>query len=227
MPELLHGMLPAGQEPAIRDLAVTLVTAALFGVAVAAIYFLTQRRGRAETASLVATIVLLAVLLAMVTLVIGQNLARAFGLVGVLSIVRFRTVVDDTRDTAFVIYAVVVGMAVGSGFVTLAWVSLPVVGGVAWALSLWGSGRGKRAGRATLVVRLPVGTDHAGVLDPTFAKHLTTSRLTATCTAGKGTLLELTYAARLRPGGSAVALITDLTRVEGAQGIEWKEASGG
>ena len=50
---------------------------------------------------------LLTILIAMVTMVIGNNMARAFGLVGALSIVRFRTVVEDTRDTAFVIFAVV------------------------------------------------------------------------------------------------------------------------
>ena len=50
----------------------------------------------------------------MVTQVIGDNVARAFSLVGALSIVRFRTVVRDTQDTAYVIFAVAVGMAVGA-----------------------------------------------------------------------------------------------------------------
>src|SRR2546430_8185921 len=48
------------------------------------------------------------------TQVIGDNVARAFSLVGALSIVRFRTVVRDTQDTAFVIFSVVVGMAIGA-----------------------------------------------------------------------------------------------------------------
>ncbi len=57
---------------------------------------------------------LLAVLIAMVTQVIGDNVALAFSLVGALAIVRFRTVVRDTQDTAFVMLSVVVGMAVGA-----------------------------------------------------------------------------------------------------------------
>src|SRR6187549_3416667 len=65
-------------------------------------------KGAEMGASFPATLVLLAVLIAMVTQVIGDNVARA------LSIVRFRTVVRDTRDTAFVIFAVVVGMAAGA-----------------------------------------------------------------------------------------------------------------
>jgi hypothetical protein len=47
--------------------------------------------------SFTATLVLLSILIAMVTQVIGDNVARAFSLVGALSIVRFRTVVRDTQ----------------------------------------------------------------------------------------------------------------------------------
>jgi hypothetical protein len=67
------------------------------------------------------------VLIAMVTQVIGDNIARAFSLVGALSIVRFRTAVRDTEDTAYVIFAVVVGMAVGAGHVWVATLGMAVV----------------------------------------------------------------------------------------------------
>jgi len=95
------------------DIVLRLLFAAAFGIAAGAAYFLTQRKSRSEAASFVATMVLLAILLGMVSMVIGSNIARAFALVGALSIVRFRSVVEDTRDTAFVIFAVVVGMAAG------------------------------------------------------------------------------------------------------------------
>lgn len=225
MPEWLREAVPAATDASPARLAVCLGTAALFGAAVAVIYHLTQRRTRAETASLVATMVLLTVLLAMVTLVIGQNMARAFGLAGVLSIVRFRTVVDDTRDTAFVIFAVITGMAVGSDFVPLAAVGVPIVGVVAWALSFWGgSARGRPA---VLVVKLGVSADPAAVVGPTLQKHLATHRVTGVGTARQGAAVELTYTVRLRPDASPVGLILDLNRVEGVQGVEWKEPSAG
>ena len=86
----------------------------LLGAVVAFVY----RRTRVPahtTPSFTVTLVLLTILIAMVTQVIGDNVARAFSLVGALSIVRFRTVVRDTQDTAYVIFAVAVGMAVGAG----------------------------------------------------------------------------------------------------------------
>ncbi len=72
------------------------------------------RTGAGTTSVFPATLVFLCLLIAMVTQVIGDNVARAFSLVGALSIVRFRTSVRDTKDTAFVIFAVAIGMAVGA-----------------------------------------------------------------------------------------------------------------
>src|SRR5215211_3980727 len=110
-----------------EEIAIRLACAAALGLAVAVVYFLTQRKKRAESASFVSTLVLLTILLAMVSMVIGSDIARAFSLVGALSIVRFRTVVEDTRDTAFVIFAVVTGMAVGLGYYVESLLALPLV----------------------------------------------------------------------------------------------------
>tara|TARA_B100001094_G_C17706355_1_gene565124 strand:- start:78 stop:578 length:501 start_codon:yes stop_codon:yes gene_type:complete len=56
----------------------------------------------------------------MVIMIIGNNLARAFALVGALSIIRFRTVVKDTKDTAFIFWSLASGMATGTGSYFLA-----------------------------------------------------------------------------------------------------------
>jgi len=92
--------------------------AVILGVAVAAIYRW-ARRGEAIQPTFLTTLVLLAAVIAMATQVIGDNVARAFSLVGALSVVRFRTVVKDTQVTAFVIFAVVVGMASGANHLVL------------------------------------------------------------------------------------------------------------
>src|SRR5947209_2550324 len=120
MPEWLDAAIPTAAELPAALLFGNLGQSAILGVAVAVIYLLTQRKGRREAVPFVATLVLLTILIAMVTRVIGDNTARAFSLAGALAIIRFRTVVDDTRDTAFVIAGVVTGMAVGAGMVDVA-----------------------------------------------------------------------------------------------------------
>src|SRR4029453_12202540 len=113
MPEFLKELV--SETPAVSPLevAIRLVAGLLGGIIVSRIYRAT-RPDLAIAPSFPGTLVLLAVLIAMVTQVIGDSVARAFSLVGALSIVRFRTVVRDTQDTAFVIFAVIVGMAAGA-----------------------------------------------------------------------------------------------------------------
>ena len=209
------------------DIVLRLALAAAFGLAAAAAYFLTQRKKRSEAASFVATMVLLAVLLGMVSMVIGTNIARAFALVGALSIVRFRTVVEDTRDTAFVIFAVVVGMAAGAGAYLVAAVGIPIVGLIAWGLALWGrSGAAKGAAArerpTTMVVRLGIGVDPAAGVAGALAKHAEDVQLIGVATVRQGTALDLTYLLRPRAGGTILTLVGDLNRTEGVQGVEWK-----
>src|SRR6188508_2461245 len=116
---------------------------AALALAGAVVWIYKQTRAESEVIpSFTRTLVLLAILVAMVTQVIGTNTARAFGLVGALSIVRFRTVVRDTQDTAYVIFAVVVGMAMGAGNILVGVVGLVVVGIAAWIM--------RRRGRAAI-----------------------------------------------------------------------------
>src|SRR4051794_11486078 len=106
MPEWLNTSLSGGAPTAPGLLVWRIGTALVLGVAVAGLYRW-ARRGQAVQPTFLTTLVLLAAVIAMATQVIGDNVARAFSLVGALSVVRFRTVVKDTQDTAFVIFAVV------------------------------------------------------------------------------------------------------------------------
>jgi uncharacterized membrane protein YhiD involved in acid resistance len=61
-------------------------------------------------------------------MIIGNNLARAFGLVGALSIIRFRTAIKDTMDIVYIFLALAIGMAGGVGYHKLAFIGAIVVG---------------------------------------------------------------------------------------------------
>ncbi len=216
MPEFLTRAiepLPDGGLSVLIRLAMALV----LGGVVAVVYRLT--RSEDETSpSFTVTLVLLAILIAMVTQVIGDNVARAFSLVGALSIVRFRTVVRDTQDTAYVIFSVAVGMAVGAGHPVLA---VSGIGVVAVAAFLMRRGSGTIQGRHPpyiLQVRLGLGHD-ASVLAPAFDAYLVDRTLVSIGTAKQGMALELSYRTALRTDDSAGELVKALNRVDGVQGI--------
>lgn len=208
-----------GEVPAAL-LVARLMAAFVLGCVVAGVYFYTRRSDKNDAASFIATLVLLSVLIAMVTVVIGNSVARAFSLVGALAIVRFRTVVEDTRDTAFVIFSVVVGMAAGAGNLLVPLVGIPIV---AVAAFVFRSGTGPpppQRGDSTLTIRVGLGREPHALFKEVFAKYLDHFDLIATSTARQGAVLELTYAIALRAEDGALRLVSELNQIEGVQGVE-------
>jgi uncharacterized membrane protein YhiD involved in acid resistance len=202
----------------LLNLGISLVLAAVLGWVVAFIY----RRSRKSVdviSSFPPTLVLLSILIAMVTQVIGDNLARAFGLVGALSIVRFRTVVRDTQDTAYVIFAVVVGMAVGAHHPYVAVIGLIVVGIVAALMRRRNSNAPDAQPAFLLNVRLAIGREMEPMLK-VVDEFVQGRDLLSISTAKSGVALDLTYETRLRPHASANELVRALNRVEGVQNVE-------
>jgi uncharacterized membrane protein YhiD involved in acid resistance len=61
------------------------------------------------------TLIMLCIISTMVMTIIGSSIALSLGMVGALSIVRFRTAVKDPRDTAYIFWAISVGLGTGSG----------------------------------------------------------------------------------------------------------------
>lgn len=215
MPEFLRGELQAAGGPLI--VLARLVGSMLLGGVVAWIYQRT-RPASDTSSSLSVTLVLLAILIAMVTQVIGDNVARAFSLVGALSIVRFRTVVRDTVDTAFVIFAVAVGMAAGAGHPSVAVSGIAVVGVAAWIMKWRQTGMESEISYL-LQVRVGLGHDVESVLAPALSAHVRSRRLVAMSTAKQGMAIEAIYRIELQNEPSAGELLKALNRIEGVQSV--------
>ena len=230
MPEVFSQSLTDFEAVPSIVVLVRLVAALLLGLVVALVYRLT--RSKSEVApSFSATLVLLSILIAMVTQVIGDNVARAFSLVGALSIVRFRTVVRDTQDTAFVIFAVGVGMAVGAGYPWLAVAGLAVVAIAAFAMNTRDTVPSASSTGSTgaepfeLQVRVGIGHDPQVVVGPALDVHAVDRRLISLSTARQGLAVDATFQASLRSIASADALLRALNTTEGVQSVTLSRAT--
>jgi len=100
--------------PSIFDIAGNMLVAFVCGLIISVVYRMVYK-GPSYSVTFVNSLVLLAMITSVVILVIGNNLARAFGLVGAMSIIRFRTAVRDTQDIIFIFFSLTVGMAAGVG----------------------------------------------------------------------------------------------------------------
>ena len=129
----------------------TIVLRIAVSVVIAAVLFLSYRlshSGSVYSAKFNVSLVSLAVITTTVMIVIGNNIALSLGMVGALSIVRFRTAIKDSRDTVYIFWAIVIGICCGSGdYVTAA------VGSAFVFLVLLVLGRIRNDNRALLILR--------------------------------------------------------------------------
>ncbi|MBS1830557.1 MAG: DUF4956 domain-containing protein [Acidobacteria bacterium] len=203
--------MPDNQPAAIL---LRLIAALAAGAAVAWIHAKSTRIP--HESSFTTTLVLLSVLIAMVTQVIGDNVARAFSLVGALSIVRFRTVVRDTRDTAFVIFSVAVGMAVGAMNLWVAGLGILVIGAAAFLLSRSNAAKPVIRSAHQLTIRANTAADLHHI-----AQHAGSSlgALQSIETLKQGTAIEAVYEYELRNPQDAQKLVKDLLLLEGVHEV--------
>jgi len=219
MPDFLVNAVKDVPEANPSDVLFRLTAALLLGAIVAWIY--RRTRNSAEiSSSFPVTLVLLCILIAMVTQVIGSNIARAFSLVGALSIVRFRTVVRDTQDTAYVIFAVAVGMAMGAKDLWVGAIGVGVVGIAAYLMMARARVFSAAQPAYVLEVRVGLGHDLDQLLGKTIDAHFQDRELVAMGTARQGAALDVRYEGRLKNGGAPDVLVAALNKIEGVQGVE-------
>ncbi len=217
MPEWLQTSLANGSEPAPAVLIWRIGMALILGAAVAGIYRW-ARRGEPVRVTFLTTLVLLATVIAMATQVIGDNVARAFSLVGALSVVRFRTVVKDSQDTAFVIFAVVVGMASGANHLVVGLVGLGIV--FAASLVLWPRRVDNWHGaECTLALRIAASAGARPAAEQLLGTATRQFTLTSVGTARQGASLELAYRVLLRQGCVPADLVMELNALEGVESV--------
>jgi uncharacterized membrane protein YhiD involved in acid resistance len=97
------------------DVFLAMSVASLLVFVLASVYRYTHR-GTSYSQSFIITLFLMAVSTSVVMMIIGSNIARAFSLVGALSIIRFRTAMKDARDTGYLFAAMIAGMGCGTDF---------------------------------------------------------------------------------------------------------------
>jgi hypothetical protein len=137
--EILEGSPFSGTSFTPENVLLSLMLAFVLGQVMAWVYYFTHS-GLSYSRTFVQSLVLVTIVVAMVMAVIGDNIIRAFGLMGALAIIRFRNVVKDTRDIVFIFCALVVGMAAGSQRYAIAVVGAVMLSLIAIYLYLTGFG---------------------------------------------------------------------------------------
>ncbi len=119
---------------------------AVLALLMSVVYRMTHT-GISYSRSFVLTMIIMAITVSFIMLIIGSNLARAFSLVGALSIVRFRNAVKDSRDTANIFMVMAMGMACGTKLYAMAIAFTLITSAIMLVLDRMGFGSSNRMAR--------------------------------------------------------------------------------
>ncbi len=215
MDEFLKTIVRPGESWNAAQIAANCGSAFLLGLFVSWIY----RRTHCQLTwsySFVNTLVLVSMIMGMVIMVIDNNIARAFGLAGAMSIIRFRTAVKDTRDTAFVFYSLGAGMAAGTGNLPLAWIGTLLIGLFIVILHLAGHGVSTRHAFILTFDTLAADADlDAEEYKAVFRKHFRRQSLMALRSARSGEVMRHRYGVILKEPARCADVVTELSSIEG------------
>ena len=147
MREYLYKILSSSESLTFEQILFQVLAALFIGIVIYISYYISHA-GTIYSKKFNLSLVLLTILTATVMTVIGNNVALSLGMVGALSIVRFRTAIKDSRDTAYIFWAIIVGICCGVGDFLVAGIGSSVV-----FLVLLVLGRIKNDNRVLLIVR--------------------------------------------------------------------------
>ena len=185
------------------------------GLVIAWLYRRTYR-GPGYSVAYTNTLILLTMATAVVIMTIGNNLARAFGLVGALSVVRFRHAVKNTQDIVYVFLALGIGMAAGVGFYDVALVGTLSIGLVILLLYKTRFATPRRDDYL-LQFNYRAAGDKTPPYQAILDGHCSKVTPVNVRSLGDTDLIELSYYVRLKRKEEGDALIRDLNRTPGVQ----------
>jgi uncharacterized membrane protein YhiD involved in acid resistance len=196
-------------EFAVTDMVLVMALGFVLSAAIGWIYQITHR-GTSYSQSFVFTLVLNGMVVSLVMLVIGSDIARAFSLVGALSIIRFRNAVKETRDVGFIFFTMAIGMAVGTKFYLLAVVGTIVIGAVIMLMTRY-NWYARDLSSHILHIQVPNGTTSEGLFDKALAKYTSSSELISADSVHNGMLTELTYSVGLKKSAQVQQFLTEIS----------------
>ncbi len=181
---------------------------------VIAYFYRQSHRGLSYSVSLVHTMILMGVTVSIIMVIIGSNVARAFALVGALSIIRFRNAVKESRDVAFIFMTMAVGMATGTGFYREAVVFTLFVSAAVYCLHRFDIGSMKTH-EILLKVHLPESLDYHSIFNEVFLQFLRDHTLLSVETIRGGTLIELAYSIQFKEDVRDIEFLDALRVING------------
>ncbi len=215
----MFNFLAGGNAATLNPLTVlvNIVFAFCLSVLISFVYKKTHS-GLSYSRSFVFTLILMSILISVITNVIGNSIATAFTLLGAFTIIRFRSSIKDTKDITYIFWALVTGMAIGTGNYLVAAVSTILIIGIVLLLSKFNFGSMKNYDHI-LIFFVDTSVASSNVYKGLFDKYLRYNNLLNINTREEGKKMDFTFSVRLINDDDASAFIAELKNVSGISNV--------
>ncbi len=190
------------------DSLITMTVALILGGAIAFTYYKTQKEEYYQR-SLAITLCMLPIILSVIILFIGSNIARAFSLAGTLSIIRFRSAPGDAKDIGFIFFDIAAGLACGVGLYGYG-ILFVLVLCIAIILLEAFKAFEKKTTNKTLKILIPEDLNYEGTFDEVLDTYTQKHTLTKIKTTDLGSLFELCYNVVMKDNVNEQEFLNDL-----------------
>ena len=169
---------------------ITMLVAIVFGAVIGLTYYKTQEENYQR--SMAVTLLMLPIILSVIIMFVGSNIARAFSLAGTLSIIRFRSAPGDPKDIGFIFFDIAAGLACGVGLYGYGAIFVVLLCVVMILIEKFGLFE-KKSVEKTLRITIPESLNYQGAFDEILKKYTKKYTLTRIKTTDLGSLFELNY----------------------------------
>jgi hypothetical protein len=201
-----------------QEIIINLILSFVLGLIISVVYKHTHK-GLSYSQSFMITNIFVAVIVCMVIMIIGNSLARAFALVGALSIIRFRTVVKDTKDTAYIFWSLAAGMASGTGSYFLAIAGTFIITSIAFILDKTNFGSIIKSEFILQFRTISNNSETSSLFNKTISKFSKSSTLLSSESSEDGESIKLSFDIVLKDEKNQTELISELSKIAGLKEI--------
>ena len=187
---------------------ITIAVALAFGIVISVAYYLT-RKEEVYQRSMAVTLLMLPVILSVIIVFIGSNIARAFSLAGTLSIIRFRSAPGDPEDIGFIFFDIAAGLACGVGLYAYGIMFVLILCAVVILVEKFRLLEGKYS-RKILKITIPEDLNYQGAFDGVLDKYTKKYTLSRIKTTDLGSLFELCYNVTVESGINEQEFLNEL-----------------
>jgi hypothetical protein len=174
----------------------------------------------------VQTLVLMSLVTTLIMIVIGSNIARAFSLVGALSIIRFRNAMKETRDVGYIFFVMAIAMACGTRFYLVALLATGIIATVVLAMHIFDFGSRGGGAEQLLTVQVPPGRDPENTLKPALDKLFDGYSLVSVESGRQGLYTLAVLSVRPRRGVVAHQVLTEIAKLNDNLKVAYNYGSG-